>query len=297
MPPDPISDFALYGENPQERDERFIHVEALEERSRPSNWTIRPHRHLDLHQIFVVTSGAGDISMDAERRQLAAPLMVLAPAGVVHAFTWPAGSEGYVLTVADAYFREVTSGFPDLSRVFEHAVWLEFPDPESAKDIASDLARFMDEVVWRGPHRDAALFAHLVTTLVAVARVRYSVSAAEIGVGAASRIVSGFRELMERRFRTSSGIADYAAALGVSEKQLRQACRKVAGLSPVQQLRRRRALEAQRLLTYSSMTISEISYALGFDDPAYFSRVFSADAGQSPAAFRKARSRILTADA
>jgi len=55
---------------------------------------------------------------------------------------------------------------------------------------------------------------------------------------------------------------------------------------------RRRALEAQRLLTYSSMTVSEVGYALGFDDPAYFSRAFRADVGQSPADFRRMRGRI-----
>ena len=69
-----IAQFALYGESPQESDPRFIHLEALEARSRPSNWTIRPHLHRDLHQIFLVVSGAGDISLDAERHSLTAPL-------------------------------------------------------------------------------------------------------------------------------------------------------------------------------------------------------------------------------
>ena len=40
------------------------------------------------------------------------------------------------------------------------------------------------------------------------------------------------------------------------------------------------------------MTISEIGYSLGFDDPTYFSRFFSTQAGESPAEFRSRNRRI-----
>ena len=66
----------------------------------------------------------------------------------------------------------------------------------------------------------------------------------------------------------------------------------MAGVSPWQHLRARRVLEAKRLLTYSVMTISEIGYSLGFDDPTYFSRFFSSQVGESPAEFRAANRRL-----
>ena len=45
--------------------------------------------------------------------------------------------------------------------------------------------------------------------------------------------------------------------------------------------------EARRNLAYSTLTVAEIAYALGYHDPAYFSRVFSRATGQSPRAFRQ----------
>jgi len=45
-------------------------------------------------------------------------------------------------------------------------------------------------------------------------------------------------------------------------------------------------LEAKRQLRFTSGSVSEIAYALGFDDPAYFTRFFSRRAGLSPRAFR-----------
>ncbi|MBO9659063.1 MAG: helix-turn-helix domain-containing protein, partial [Chitinophagaceae bacterium] len=46
-------------------------------------------------------------------------------------------------------------------------------------------------------------------------------------------------------------------------------------------------LEAKRLLTYSSMTVKEIAYDLGYEDPAYFNRLFANKTGDTPVAFRK----------
>ena len=44
--------------------------------------------------------------------------------------------------------------------------------------------------------------------------------------------------------------------------------------------------EARRQLAYTNLSISQIAYALGFIDPAYFSRVFSRATGLSPREFR-----------
>jgi AraC family transcriptional activator of pobA len=44
--------------------------------------------------------------------------------------------------------------------------------------------------------------------------------------------------------------------------------------------------EARRYLAYTHLTITTIADALGYGDPAYFTRVFTRDAGVSPREFR-----------
>ncbi len=44
--------------------------------------------------------------------------------------------------------------------------------------------------------------------------------------------------------------------------------------------------EARRNLAYTNLPVSTIAYTLGFEDPAYFSRVYAAATGRSPSAFR-----------
>jgi len=48
-----------------------------------------------------------------------------------------------------------------------------------------------------------------------------------------------------------------------------------------------RSVEARRNLAYTNLPVSTMAYALGFDDPACFSRVYAAATGLSPRAFRE----------
>ena len=46
-------------------------------------------------------------------------------------------------------------------------------------------------------------------------------------------------------------------------------------------------LEAKRLLAHSDLNVKEIAYDLGYDDPAYFNRLFAKVSEIAPAEFRK----------
>ncbi|MEH3107050.1 MAG: helix-turn-helix domain-containing protein [Sphingomonas fennica] len=48
-------------------------------------------------------------------------------------------------------------------------------------------------------------------------------------------------------------------------------------------------VEARRLLAYTPLTVAEVGHALGFADPAYFSRFYARHAGHPPGAARHAR--------
>jgi signal transduction histidine kinase/AraC-like DNA-binding protein/ABC-type sugar transport system substrate-binding protein len=80
--------------------------------------------------------------------------------------------------------------------------------------------------------------------------------------------------------------AELAEAIGVSENYLTQIFRQELGLSPLECLNRLRIQKARELLRFTSEPVSAIAEQVGFDDPAYFSRVFRKISGCSPQKYR-----------
>jgi transcriptional regulator GlxA family with amidase domain len=61
----------------------------------------------------------------------------------------------------------------------------------------------------------------------------------------------------------------------------------LTGMSIIPYLRVLRLQKAEALLKNSSMSVADVAYAVGFENPRYFSRIFSEEKGISPSSFRE----------
>lgn len=285
-PPPIVPRFYLYGEPHRGVDGRFVHVESLDDRSRPSEWTIQPHAHAELNHIFHVRKGGGAMRAEHEQLPFAAPCLIVVPAGVVHGFSWEDESEGSVITASTTYLHHLEACDEEIAKLFRSPGVAPLDDGESAGfAVATDM--LMSELGWSAPGHRAAVEAGLLGLLVRALRARGAepeVRQRQRGNHAA--LVARLRERIEARFRLREPLSAYAEALHASETSLRTACTSVAGQPPMQILDQRAMLEAQRALLYSNLSVSQIANTLGFDDPAYFSRFFARHAGVSPRQFR-----------
>jgi len=284
----PVPSFYLYGEPQRSVAEGFVHVESLDDRSRPSEWTIRPHVHRDLNHIILIAEGGGSMRAEAETVHFEAPCLLLVPAGIVHGFAWHRESRGWVTTIADSYLHRLLERDGDLAALYRapHAVMLRGDDGAAAEQ---DIERMARELGWAGPGQRAAVEAALLSIMVLALRHGAMARQSHGGSARQAALVARLRERIEQRFRTREPVTDHARALGVSLTALRQACAQVAGTSPAAMLDERALLEARRLLLYSNLSVTDIAYAVGFDDPAYFSRFFARHVGQPPRDYRAAR--------
>jgi len=72
----------------------------------------------------------------------------------------------------------------------------------------------------------------------------------------------------------------------LSERQLRRRIKELTGLSPLEFIRQIRLLQAKELLSKQVFnSVAEISFAVGFNNPHYFSRLFKIMFSKSPAEF------------
>lgn len=287
-----VPTFYLYGEAHRAVDERFVHVEALDDRSRPSEWTIRPHAHAELNHVFHIAGGGGIMRADAQSFDFVAPCLLIIAAGTVHGFHWHTESSGSVVTVATAHLQDLARHDEDLRRLF-HAAAVVPLDAAQHAAIAAATGRLMQELGWAALGHRAAADAGLLDLMVTALRARH-VRAPDDAGGALLRgyqaeLVARLRQRIQERFRLREPVEAHARALGVTPGRLRAACARIARQAPSDMLDQRALLEAKRALLYSNASVAEIGYALGFPDPAYFSRFFTRHVGQPPTAFRCAR--------
>ncbi len=88
-------------------------------------------------------------------------------------------------------------------------------------------------------------------------------------------------------------LGQIAVSVGCSPAYLCRRFRELTGQTPFQYLRDIRIEAAKRLL-HSEVPIARVAEMVGFDDPLYFSKVFSGQVGASPQAFRKQQSTNVT---
>jgi len=102
-----------------------------------------------------------------------------------------------------------------------------------------------------------------------------------------NNLAQDFIALVEKHFRTSHSVSSYAEKLFVAPKSLSKRLQALEYPSPSRIIKDRIILEAKRQLKFSNKTVREIAFELGFEDAAYFSRLFSKNAGISPANYRQ----------
>jgi AraC family transcriptional activator of pobA len=281
--------FFLYGEPLRAPDARTVHVETIAARSSLHDWKIRAHRHRDLHQVLIVWRGPITAQLDSTRKVLRGPAFVIVPPITVHSFQFGKQTDGLVVTFSACLAREIFRDCGSLEEVLNRPAADKFRrDQLAATDLEQLASMLLRESSRAATGRDSALFGLLTTLLTNVLRISEGTAAPAPSVANREReMVAHFREVLEQRYRVHLGVGAYAREIGTSEAALRKACLRVAGQSPSQLVQARMLIEAERQLRYTGMSITQIAYYLGFEDPAYFSRFFAKGMGASPRSFRR----------
>jgi len=94
-----------------------------------------------------------------------------------------------------------------------------------------------------------------------------------------------FKLAVETHLTEQQDVHTIAQNLALTTSRLYGLVKEFSGLSPKEWITNRLMLEAQRKLHYSPVSVKELAYELGFNDPDYFSRLFKKNTGKSVSAF------------
>jgi len=273
-----IPSWQLYGENRGFPD--VLHVERIADRAAGLGWQIAPHRHAHLHQIFLLQAGHAEASLEGRPLPVVLPCALNLPPAVAHGFRFAAGTEGFVLTLPVQEFAEVLGPQGEPAPVLARPFAIAANEP-----VLAAFQALSAEHAARGAHRRTRLRAQAVVLACDLARLAGAATRPALTERADPR-VQHFQALVEARFRDGLAVSGYARALGLSPRHLNRLCQATLGLSASRLIAGVMVREARSLLVYTRMSVASIAYALGFQDPSYFTRAFQREVGLSPSAYR-----------
>ena len=92
---------------------------------------------------------------------------------------------------------------------------------------------------------------------------------------------------VENHFTDSDfNLDSLAAEVKLSKSTMNRKLKAMTGLTPMDFVKNIRLRSACRLLRQADMTVSEVAYAVGFNDPKYFAKCFKEEYGQTPSQFQ-----------
>ena len=258
------------------------------------------HRHYSFFQIHLLLRGSINLNLDGQVYAGKAPLVIFTPPTIPHAFYSEEETDGHVLTVRQevvrAWYQSMPGQWPE--SLLREPAFVELGDlAEAGAPEFGALVQLVEllqsEFGGNGKARSAALLALGQGIFIQLGRIllrRATSTAMRPERSEDLRLFMNFCDLVEAHFRDHLTLTDYAGRLKVTEARLNDICRRMASRPSKEIVHERLLQEACRLLRYSAVPVTEISYQLGFADPAYFSRFFTKRTGMPPSQFRLAES-------
>jgi AraC family transcriptional activator of pobA len=285
-----IPQFALYGESAPDAAPELVHVELIETRSRQYDWHIADHTHKGLFQLLFLLRGRVRATIDGETWNCEGPTVITIHPTVVHGFVFSRAAQGYVLTLDQSVlFGNNSAPHGDrFAQLFVEPLQMSFP-PESEVLVRVEtlLEQMMEE--FAAPLDGHALMLDWLARCILLLLLRQQKERhdSELIGRADFDTFSRFRELVDANYREQWKVEQYAAKLKMTESRLNRLCLRLGGKSAFDIAQQRLILEARRKLTYVPASVASVAYELGFQDPAYFSRVFKRHTGMTPKEFRQ----------
>jgi AraC family transcriptional activator of pobA len=296
-PPTAIPQFALYGELTRGTDAEGVHIELIETRSRAHDWHIGIHTHAGLFQVLFLFGGQVRAQLGDELCELDGPVALTVHPSLAHGFAFSEEAYGYVLTIdQNMLFAAVGQDGNLFTSLFVEPLAIGLgPVPEARGRIEALLQNLLLEAAW--PRQGHTLMLDWLARciLLMLARVQAERRIAEKSGRNDFELFSRFRVEVERHYKDQWRVGQYAAQLRIAPVRLNRLCLKIAGKSAFEITQERLMLEACRKLTYVPAGVAGIAYELGFQDPAYFSRLFKKLVGMTPKEYRQRTQAHATA--
>jgi transcriptional regulator GlxA family with amidase domain len=99
--------------------------------------------------------------------------------------------------------------------------------------------------------------------------------------------VAGAQRWLDTNFPVGNPVEALLSRSRLAERTFKRRFTRATGLTPIAYVQRLRVEDAKRRLERTDSPVDEISWRVGYEDPAFFRRLFKRTTGLAPGAYRK----------
>ncbi len=277
----------IYGDNSIDMVRDIIHITPMEITGKRHEWFIKPHIHSDLFQIFVVESGSLELIINDESQIVESVSFFSIPKNISHCLRMNADTKGWVISLYDKSLENMLKLDMDIiNKIDEIHISKLDEDDKLINDALTTIRKCIDEYYSELPGKEHALQYLVGMMLLRLYRIFVTSSAVHLSDNKNKIYYRRFVQLIKEMKSFKISVEEYASRLNISSGHLNRICKDVSGLSPKDVVINFFIDEAKIYLRNFEMSISEISYELDIEDPAYFTRLFKKRTELTPKEFR-----------
>ena len=248
-----------------------------------------PHRH-NYYTVLLVQNASGKHIIDYNEYRFGKMEVHFVSPGQVHQVALKEKPVGWVLTFSPEFLIQNNISESFISNINLFSSFGESPPLKLDKTIFDRLVGVIMEMETCLPfdltYRGRALAALLQLFLI-YSNNSQSIDARQLDEkNSGVCILRDFKILVESKFSNWHMVKDYSNEMHITPKHLSRTVKEITGLSAKQVIQDRLVLEAKRLLLHTQMTVKEVAYLLGYDEPLHFSGFFKKKVGNSPSEYR-----------
>jgi len=243
-------------------------------------------RRLKKYVLVWCSSGSVIIVVDENEFVLKSNTVITITSGQIHYIKKAKAAKGFVLEFTYDFFCKNDK---DIELIFHNSLFCHFAMneiiPLNKSDLVeSELKQIEKELIQKPYQYMISLHSRIELILVEINRAKIK-QGGEIWKPDAPFLK--FLETIRANFKKNLTVRQIASSLNTTESKLNELSKLHTGRTAQSVIHGLVVSEAKRLFMYEKLSVKEVAYELGFNDPFYFSNFFKKQSKQSPKTYKE----------
>ena len=242
-------------------------------------------RRLRKYVLVWCSKGSVTVMVDEKELKLKEHELLTITSGQIHYLKNYSKANGSILEFTLDFFCKNDN---DIELIFHNGLFCHFSLNEVIEISNPQMIQMQLELI--GKELELKPYQYLISTHSRIELILVEINRTKVERGdeiwKPDALFLKFLELVRANFDKNYSLADISTKLGTTEAKLNEQSKLHTGRTAQNVIYGLIASEAKRLLTYQNLSVKEVAYQLGFNDPFYFSNFFKKHTKYSPKSYQ-----------